>query len=213
MPNRKLIGKGAEGELFLTEHDKQKCVEKIRVSKAYRHPELDKRLRKRRTVREAKVIRAARAAMINCPTLLVENVEKSTLIIEYIEGELLARVLVKENPISAKSIDLCGQAGIILGKLHQNKITHGDFTTSNLMVDTKNKVRVIDFGLSEQTDGVEQKAVDVMLFERSLSDVDDNSILFKEFLKQYLSVDKKADEIIARTKLILSRGRYRSKGQ
>ena len=51
----KLIRKGAEGDLFLTNWINQKAVLKSRKKKDYRNASLDYRLRKQRTVRDLKL--------------------------------------------------------------------------------------------------------------------------------------------------------------
>ena len=52
----KLIRKGAEGDLFLTNWINQKAVLKSRKKKDYRNTSLDNRLRKQRTIRESEIM-------------------------------------------------------------------------------------------------------------------------------------------------------------
>jgi len=57
-----------------------------------------------------------------------------------LKGKLLRDV--KKSPY------LLRQAGILLAKMHNADIVHGDFTPANIIV-SKNSVYVIDFGLAE----------------------------------------------------------------
>lgn len=213
MKKGKLVGKGAEGELYLINWEGKKSVEKIRVSKAYRHPTLDSRLRKRRTAREAKILRSAQAMRAHCPQLYSELEESNTLVIQWIDGQVLSRYFESPKTSLAEEKGFMAQAGTILAKLHGAGIVHGDFTTSNLMVDVDGKVYVIDFGLSEFSKGIEEKAIDLLLFEKSLAPTGRATILFKEFFNAYLAVDKQAQQVMERAKLIFSRGRYQQRAQ
>ncbi|MDP6600207.1 MAG: hypothetical protein QF798_02105, partial [Candidatus Woesearchaeota archaeon] len=85
---KKLIAQGAESKLFLVENN----VVKDRFRKKYRIKEIDDRLRKTRTKREAKVL--DKLQKINFPVpKLISNNEKDTLEINYIKGKLLKNLL------------------------------------------------------------------------------------------------------------------------
>ncbi len=56
----------------------------------------------------------------------------------------------------------------IVGIMHKNGIMHGDLTTSNFIL-SKNKVYVIDFGLSQKTIKSEDHAVDLSLIKEILN--------------------------------------------
>ena len=49
-------------------------------------------------------------------------------------------------------------------------IIHGDLTSSNIMINltAEHKVYIIDFGLSSFSENIENKAVDLNVFEKSL---------------------------------------------
>ena len=85
---QKLIAQGAESKLFLG-GDK---ILKNRFKKNYRIKEIDDKLRKFRTKREAKVLQKLEAIGFPVPKL-IKNDEKENLEIELIEGKLLKDVL------------------------------------------------------------------------------------------------------------------------
>ena len=69
----------------------------------------------------------------------------------------------------SKIIELSKEIGKLVGMMHKNGIMHGDLTTSNFIL-YKNKVYVIDFGLSQKTIKSEDHAVDLRLI-KEISDV------------------------------------------
>src|SRR3989344_3583509 len=64
------------------------------------------------------------------------------------------------------SLELCKEAGKIIGKMHSQNLIHGDLTTSNILL--HNKVLVfLDFGLGGVSSKIEDKAVDVLVFKKT----------------------------------------------
>lgn len=201
-----VVGKGAEAELFEAEWNARPALRKIRASKSYRAPALDLALRRKRTRREAKALRVARENGVPVPELFFENEEKFELVVEKLEGVLLSRKKV--------SLEEAERAGEILAKLHAAGIVHGDYSTSNLIAADKKsgkqnkagKVFAIDFGLSEFSRSVEERADDAIVFEKSL----DNAALAQGFRHGYSrgAGVGEAETIFSRMKQILSRARY-----
>ena len=99
---------------------------KDRVIKTYRHPELDKKIRKQRTSRETKLLERA-SKIINSPKPEeADNINQIKM--PLIQGKKLSENLEK---LDWKSI--CKQIGNSIAKLHDNNIIHGDLTTSNMI--------------------------------------------------------------------------------
>jgi len=93
---QKLIAQGAESKLYLEENK----VIKNRFRKTYRIKEIDNRLRKFRTKREAKVLEKLQGINFPSPKLNYNN-KKDTLIIQYINGKLIKNILNKNNCTSS----------------------------------------------------------------------------------------------------------------
>ena len=89
---QKLIAQGAESKLFLENNE----VIKDRFSKSYRLNEIDEKLRKFRTKREAKMLEELRKISFPSPKLIF-NDEKQKIKMEFIKGELLKNVLEKKD--------------------------------------------------------------------------------------------------------------------
>ena len=134
---QKLIAQGAESKLFLTGN----TILKNRFQKKYRIKEIDERLRKSRTRREAKILEKLQAINFSSPKLF-KNDEKENLEMEYIKGKLIKDILEKSDYIKL-SRDIGSKVAI----LHNNSIIHGDLTTSNMILNKNNEIFFIDFGL------------------------------------------------------------------
>ncbi len=155
----KLYRKGAEANLYLGDSQ----LVKKRVEKKYRLPALDKRLRKRRTRGEAKNIERARKAGIKAPRVLRVDEKAYTIEMEYVEGRLVKDVFDRGERIE----ELSREIGSMLRRLHDSKLVHNDLTTSNLILGDDG-VYVIDFGLAYHTTRLEDKAMDLVVFKKSI---------------------------------------------
>ena len=105
--------------------------------------------------------------------------------------------------------------GRIIAILHKNGHMHGDITTSNIIITPEEYVFLIDFGLHEYSDTIEDKSVDLHLFKRVLisSHGKDYEYCFNAFLEGYRSVYNKVvssecNQIIKNMEVIATRGRY-----
>ncbi|OIO26119.1 Kae1-associated kinase Bud32 [Candidatus Micrarchaeota archaeon CG1_02_55_22] len=189
---------GAEATLYETTFEGKPALAKKRAPKNYRHPQLDERLRSRRTRQEAKILRAAKPEA-NVPELYGET--KYELIESRVDGVLLRKRLEKKGGATE-----CCEAGRQLGLLHGAGIVHGDYSTSNVLVGRK--VTVIDFGLGSFSNELEKRAEDILLFKKSLQAREDE--LFPSFAEGYATaMDKKeAQGVLERANVIISRARY-----
>ncbi len=84
----KLIGKGAEAEVYLEEN---KIIKK-RIPKKYRLREIDDSLRKTRTRREAKIIETLPAEVLH-PALLKTDEKKAEIEMSFIDGKKIRDIL------------------------------------------------------------------------------------------------------------------------
>ncbi len=77
--------------------------------------------------------------------------EKSRLylVMEYVEGELLSKMLGREHrlPVST-AVDFAIQLADILIYLHDRNIVHRDLKPDNIMIMPGNKIKLIDFGIA-----------------------------------------------------------------
>ena len=191
----KELTSGAEATIFL---DKNQIIKK-RVKKNYRIEEIDSVLRKSRTRREAKILEKI---PVKAPKILGTNKE-DTIQMEFINGKKVRDVL-DEN------VSLAEEIGTKVAKIHDEGIIHGDLTTSNMIL--KEEIYFIDFGLSFFSEKVEDKAVDLFLFERALDATHhDQPDLFKQSLEGYKKSNPESIDILTRLEAVRKRGRNKTR--
>jgi len=150
MPQQKIIQQGAEAIIYLVSPNKKSSpitgasqgvggrgagggksfIIKDRISKSYRIPELDKKIRKKRTKSETKLLIKA-SEIINSPKPL-ETKEFDKIKMPYIKGKKLSEHL--DNFSLKKQKEICKIIGQEIAKLHDKDIIHGDLTTSNMIL-------------------------------------------------------------------------------
>ncbi|RLF99201.1 MAG: Kae1-associated kinase Bud32 [Thaumarchaeota archaeon] len=206
----KVIRIGAEAVVSRLRWNGFDLVSKHRVPKPYRIPELDRRIRDKRTLHEAKIIVELKKAGVPAPAIMLLDRSSSTIYMQYINGIELKRALDELDPIKIEKI--ARRLGEIIGKMHLKKIVHGDLTTSNIILDKSEKIYLIDFGLSSVTDDVEELAVDIHLLDRSLESAHHKirERFMKHFLIGYSKIvgKNRTLEILRKVKEIRMRGRY-----
>ena len=194
---KKIIQQGAEAIISLEKNQ----ITKERISKSYRLPIIDKRLRKSRTKSEAKIINKL-SEIINVPKIIKSD-NQENILMEFINGKKLSEHLEKLN---WKII--CKELGKSIAKIHNQDIIHGDLTTSNMILKDK-ELYLIDFGLGFHSRKIEDKAVDLHLLKQALEakhfDIAREAI--KIILNSYNANQKPL--ILERIKKIESRGRYK----
>ncbi|KAL4895330.1 EKC/KEOPS complex subunit bud32 [Aspergillus ambiguus] len=164
-PPPELLTQGAEAHLYKTSHlsPSNPAALKIRPSKPYRHPILDRRLTRQRILQEARCLAKLVREGVNVPAVLAldwegqgqgQNGERATggawLLMEWIDGPVLRVVFekweawMKRNQAALDPAavaaeehrvrDLMKRIGQTLGALHKAGVVHGDLTTSNLIL-------------------------------------------------------------------------------
>ena len=198
---KKLIAQGAEAKLFL---EKNRII-KDRIKKDYRIKQIDERLRKSRTRREAKILDKLQILSFPGPKL-IDCDNKETIIMENIKGKMIRDILEKKDYIK-----LSKEIGKKIAVLHNNHIIHGDLTTSNMILNKE--IFFIDFGLSFFSHKVEDKAVDLHLLKQALESkhytICDKC--FNSAIKAYEKESKQGKDVLKRLEEVEKRGRYKKK--
>lgn len=202
-----VLYQGAESRIYLDMFDGQEVIVKERIAKGYRIKQLDEELRKLRIRKEVKLLTEVRKLGIPTPKIFHVDEKNHKIIMENVTGKRLKEYL---NSISLDEMrKVCIQLGRQIGKLHSNNITHGDLTTSNMIL-KEDKIFFIDLSLGEFTQRIEDKAVDMKLLKEALK-----STHFKIFdeaweniLLGYKEECKNADVVFEQLKEIEKRARY-----
>lgn len=201
----KLLKKGAEADIFLTSWSEKKAILKIRKKKEYRNEILDARLRTLRTIREGKMIHEAKTFGVTTPIVYFVDPKKCEIYLQFIDGRLV-RDLPKKSIIKK-----CKDIGKIVGTLHKNGLMHGDLTTSNFILSRKGLV-LLDFGLAQRANQIEDYAIDLRLFKEVLNSA--HAPIFHESWNSFLQGYEKmlgktmTYKVISHVQVIEKRGRY-----
>ena len=217
---RSVLAKGAEA-LLIRQDNK---VIKRRIKKSYRLKEIDEKLRKQRTKKEAKLLEKLQGK-ICVPKILRVDEKNKEIIMEFIEGKKLSENL--DNFPLEKQLEICRTMGEEIGKMHNEDIIHGDLTTANMilvedsiskeeinkpkeqMSGAGTKIFFIDFGLSFHSKRIEDKAVDLHLLKQALESKHFSNWenLFKAVISTYETKDK--EKILKQLEKVEKRGRYK----
>lgn len=192
-----IIAQGAEAQIIQIN---QTTLKKLRLEKTYRIPEIDTKLRKFRNNREFKVLTKLYESKINVPKPFenIANKEEIAFTFEYINGTVLKQCLNEKSLLKAFNLII---------KMHQLDIIHGDLTTLN-MIEKQDKIYLIDFGLSDFTHKIEDKAVDLNLFFTCIKNEHPDYYKHKEqLLNTYKKNIELGEKIIQRLGKIEHRGR------
>jgi bifunctional N6-L-threonylcarbamoyladenine synthase / protein kinase Bud32 len=196
---------GAEAEIRTEEFLGREVVAKRRLPKAYRHPDLDARLRRERTRLESQILQEVRAAGVTAPAVIDVDVADATVRMARIGGIRLRDALEQEP---ARIAELCHAFGALVGRLHAAGFVHGDLTTSNVHVDAGRLV-LLDFGLAQRSREIEELGVDLHLVERTFESSHPSlSGTFAAFLQGYATTFADATLVERRMNDIKSRARY-----
>ncbi|KAL5355014.1 EKC/KEOPS complex subunit bud32 [Aspergillus floccosus] len=164
-PPPELLTQGAEAHLYKTTYlsASTPAALKIRPSKPYRHPILDRRLTRQRILQEARCLAKLVREGVTVPAVLAldwegqtnnENEAQSSggawLLMEWIDGLVVRVVFEKweawmkrhEAGMGAEELAaeedavraLMKRIGETIGALHKAGVVHGDLTTSNLVL-------------------------------------------------------------------------------
>ncbi|MDR2866618.1 MAG: Kae1-associated serine/threonine protein kinase [Methanomassiliicoccaceae archaeon] len=206
MRERDILGCGAEATVYRTKYLGREAVVKTRTPKSYRHSELDMRLRSSRTKNEARIMIEARKLGVRTPVIYDIDVNACNITMEFVTGRKVKDVL-DEEPSGAK--ELCGKIGKIIAELHNGRISHGDLTTSNMILMPDGEICLLDMSLGTTLAEIEDLGVDVHLLQRAFtsahSGLDD---CITDIMSSYAEHMKDAGNVLRRVDDIRNRGRY-----
>jgi len=209
MEGMTLIAKGAEADLwFDPDWNGVRALIKRRGEKRYRHPDLDREIRRLRTLHEASMIHRAKEAGVPTPVIYQVDPEDATIVMEYVGGEKVRDIV--DDLSGEMRYELFKLIGLLAGRLHGVGIVHGDLTTSNIINSPEGPV-FVDFGLGEASNETEKRGVDLNLMHRMLTSTHfrHTEELFSAFREGYVEgLGEEAEQALGRMEEISRRGRY-----
>jgi len=199
----KIIKRGAEAVLYL---DDSQLV-KERIKKNYRLTEIDEKLRKLRTRKEAKLLNEAKRVGVETPKIFSIDENGFKIIMEFIDGKRLKEFLNETNDKNRKKV--AEEIGKTTGLLHKNGIIHGDLTTSNMIL-KDDKIFFIDFGLGEFSSRIEDLATDLSVLKEAFKSTHFKylDLLWESFIKGYKQTNDNFNKVLDTLNDIEKRGRY-----
>ena len=210
-----LLAQCAESKVYACNFYGFSAVLKHRFIKQYRHPELDQKIRDQRTMREARALARCRKFGVLTPTVYSVDRANCIIVMERIDGMSVRELIVASPDPTKLARSLLEKIGVVVGKLHQGDIIHGDLTTSNFLVHgTEGHIVAIDFGLVKESTNAEERAVDLYVLERAVAsshpllNLNVEDIIAAGYLK---GIDlAKGGATLQRLALVRARGRKRS---
>ncbi|MCH8520170.1 MAG: Kae1-associated serine/threonine protein kinase [Nanoarchaeota archaeon] len=197
-----LLSYGAEAQIEILNEN---TLKKIRTIQEYRHPQLDKRIRKKRTKREFKVLQKLFLEKLHVPKVDNLNLEECSFEMQYIQGKCIV-----EN----MNTNYLSKAMIQIAKIHKLGIVHCDLTPLNMLI-KDDEIYLIDFGLSEYSKDREERAVDLNVFfiflKNDYSELYENKEELLNIYREEFNDDVIVDEIFTRLEEVEKRGRNKNK--
>lgn len=213
----KMLKRGAEAELYLSDWHGRRTVIKRRVVKSYRRKELDERLQAARIKNEARLMAYARRQGVSVPIIYDVNLSEKEIVMEFIDGPQVKTLinLPETNETNETDVpnvskeELAEMMGRSIGRLHKGNLVHGDLTTSNMLYKS-GRIYFIDFSLGERTSEVEKKGVDMHLLKEAFLSVHSRALSYFDIVASaYVSEYPEGKDVLDKVKEIGRRGRYR----
>ena len=197
-----ILGKGAEA--VLVREGTTVCKE--RGVKAYRHPELDRTLRTFRTRREAKILETLHRAGVPVPAVKRFDDRACVIVMDFLDGPKLKDVLAQDPERYGREV------GILIGRMHEKGVIHGDLSTSNMIASPPGIV-LIDFGLGSFSNAGEHRAVDLHVLEQIVHA--NHTLVASEFWRAFATAYEgsffEAPAVLKRLEAVRKRGRNKMK--
>jgi N6-L-threonylcarbamoyladenine synthase/protein kinase Bud32 len=199
------VDEGAESIIQECNFLGRNALRKTRIRKNYRDPMLDTFIRKERIKREATMIYKMNELGIPVPIVYDIDFLKLYTLYEKIEGEKLSNYLEKSGNNVPSVLEKLGES---IGIIHSKGITHGDLTTSNIIV--KNGVPyLIDASMGNTNSTLDELAVDLYLFMESLRVISrDPETWFRYFVSGYSKKNSEFGLVMEEMNNLEKRRRY-----
>jgi len=148
------LGAGGFSKVLLVQHKKTKRKYALKCAMRYKK-EKD---RSKRTYMEIKVLQS-----LNHPNIIqlkgwFEDTETIYLVLEYVKGKDCHKFFKHMSPTSDQVKSIMKQLIDSLRYCHDKGIVHRDIKLENILIDKKNHVKLIDFGLC----GIKETEYDMM---------------------------------------------------
>ncbi|MCK4303972.1 MAG: serine/threonine protein kinase [Candidatus Eisenbacteria sp.] len=166
------LGKGGMGAVYLardTALDREIAIKTL-------PPGSGGDLESERLKREAKTLATFRIPNIATIYSFEETDGLQFLTMEYVSGVTLAELLSRDRISVGRSINICYQIALALEEAHKHGIVHRDLKPGNVMIDSNDFVKVLDFGIAKSLGEADNRLATAAISE-SASSSDSSGLL------------------------------------
>lgn len=197
---------GAEADIYESVFLGRPAVVKVRSPKAYRNQELDRKIRSSRIRSEARLIRDVRKFGVRTPVIYDVDLTECSITMEKIHGTKVKDLLDSEP---GKADEICAAIGETVAAMHNARVSHGDLTTSNMIMTQNGEICLIDFSMGTSSADIEDMGVDIRLLERAFSSAHPGmERQYGILMESYCRIKTGSAEIMDKVREIKDRGRY-----
>ena len=159
---------GAEAEVWSGTWMGRPAIKKMRRNRAWRHPDIERRLGYRRMLSEVRILIRIHNTGMPVPAVWDVDLDNGRIIMQKMPGKPLIEVLRDEDSNSDFIKTALENSGKAVRMLHRMAITHGDLSTNNILIDENANAYLIDFGLSAVEYEVERFGIDLHVMDEIL---------------------------------------------
>lgn len=142
----RILGRGGMSVVYLARDQKLGCSVAIKESLKV-DSEADKKSFERSLMIEAQILRQLNHPAIPAVYDIIEGSEHLCIIMEYIDGKPLDRLLREAGPQSVeKVVDWAQQLAQFLSFLHEHSVVYRDMKPANVILCPDGRLKVVDFG-------------------------------------------------------------------
>ncbi|MCO6456294.1 MAG: protein kinase, partial [Pirellulaceae bacterium] len=142
----KYIGRGGMGDVFQAEH---RVMRKLVALKVIRPELLTNTKAVQRFQQEVQAAASLNHRNIVTATDAEQAEDVHFLVMEYVEGQSLDRVVEQRGPLPVlHACNYARQAALGLQHAHERELVHRDIKPHNLMLTRRGEIKILDFGLA-----------------------------------------------------------------
>ncbi|MBX2993089.1 MAG: protein kinase [Bacteroidetes bacterium] len=145
----KILEKLGEGGMGVVYKAQDTRLDRVVALKFLPHHLTASEAEQARFLQEAKASAALNHPNV-CSVIDIQEVDGNQFIVmEYVDGKTLRHIIQSEIPNPQSAIAFAIQIGEALHEAHSKGIVHRDIKCENIMVNSRNQIKVMDFGLAK----------------------------------------------------------------
>jgi serine/threonine protein kinase len=144
---RKLLGKGAMGEVYASHNPT--TGEPVAIKNVRKTISMDKDMTARLTNEADLLERVVHHNVVRAITRGEDADGSPYLVMSYVEGQTLWQLIERDGSLAVeRSFAIVSQILTGLAAIHEARVVHADIKSNNVLIDDQDRVTIIDFGLA-----------------------------------------------------------------